>query len=520
MNGKQLKNSILQWAIQGKLVPQDPNDEPASVLLERIREEKARLVKEKKIKKDKNESIIFRGDDNSHYEKFADGTVKCIDDEIPFEIPQSWCWVRGKHIFLPMQSIKPIGEYFTYIDIDAVNNKVNIIDKAKNILCSEAPSRASRKLEANSILFSMVRPYLRNITMVGEEYKDAIASTGFYVVTPSMLLFTKYIFNLLLSSYVVDGLNQFMKGDNSPSINNEHIEGFLYPVPPVNEQIKIVAEIEKIMPFADKYEESQEALNKLNAGISDKLRKSVLQEAIQGKLVPQDPNDEPASVLLERIKEEKTKLFKEGKLKKKDLVDSVIFKGDDNKYYETIDGVTECIEEEIPYDLPSNWAWTRLGNIAKMTIGKTPARGDQRYWSNGEYSWVSISDMKDLGVISATKERISAIAVKELMGNISPKGSLLMSFKLTVGRTSLLDMDAYHNEAIVTVLPLIDECNTFRNYLFRTLPLLSVAGDSKDAIKGKTLNSQSLSRLLIPLPPMSEQERIVQELQRVTSLMN
>ena len=419
-----------------------------------------------------------------------------------------------------MQSIKPIGEYFTYIDIDAVNNKVNIIDKAKNILCSQAPSRASRKLEANSILFSMVRPYLRNITMVGEEYKDAIASTGFYVVTPSMLLFTKYIFNLLLSSYVVDGLNQFMKGDNSPSINNEHIEGFLYPVPPVNEQIKIVAEIEKIMPFADKYEESQEALNKLNAGISDKLRKSVLQEAIQGKLVPQDPNDEPASVLLERIKEEKTKLFKEGKLKKKDLVDSVIFKGDDNKYYETIDGVTECIEEEIPYDLPSNWAWTRLGNVAKMTIGKTPARGDQRFWSNGEYSWVSISDMKDLGVISATKERISAIAAKELMGNISPKGSLLMSFKLTVGRTSLLDMDAYHNEAIVTVLPLIDECNTFRNYLFRTLPLLSIAGDSKDAIKGKTLNSQSLFRLLIPLPPMSEQERIVQELQRVTSLMN
>ena len=428
--------------------------------------------------------------------------------------------MRGRHIFLPMQSIKPIGEYFTYIDIDAVNNKVNIIDKAKNILCSQAPSRASRKLEANSILFSMVRPYLRNITMVGEEYKDAIASTGFYVVTPSMLLFTKYIFNLLLSSYVVDGLNQFMKGDNSPSINNEHIEGFLYPVPPVNEQQKIVAEIEKIMPFADKYEESQEALNKLNVEIFDKLKKSVLQEAIQGKLVPQSPDDEPASVLLERIKEEKAKLFKEGKLKKKDLVDSVIFKGEDNKYYETIDGVTECIDEEIPYDLPSNWAWTRLGNVAKMTIGKTPARGDQRYWSNGEYSWVSISDMKDLGVISATKERISAIAVKELMGNISPKGSLLMSFKLTVGRTSLLDMDAYHNEAIVTVLPLIDECNTFRNYLFRTLPLLSIAGDSKDAIKGKTLNSQSLSRLLIPLPPMSEQERIVQELQRVTSLKN
>ena len=154
-----------------------------------------------------------------------------------------------------------------------------------------------------------------------------------------------------------------------------------------------------------------------------------------------------------------------------------------------------------------------------MTIGKTPARGDQRFWSNGEYSWVSISDMKDLGIISVTKERISAIAANELMGNISPKGSLLMSFKLTVGSTSLLEIDAYHNEAIITVLPFIDECNTFRNYLFRTLPLLSVAGDSKDAIKGKTLNSQSLSRLLLPLAPLGEQERIVQELQRVSSII-
>ena len=279
--------------------------------------------------------------------------------------------MRGKHIFLPMQSIKPIGEYFTYIDIDAVNNKVNIIDKAKNILCSQAPSRASRKLEANSILFSMVRPYLRNITMVGEEYKDAIASTGFYVVTPSMLLFTKYIFNLLLSSYVVDGLNQFMKGDNSPSINNEHIEGFLYPVPPVNEQQKIVAEIEKIMPFADKYEESQEALNKLNVEIFDKLKKSVLQEAIQGKLVPQSPDDEPASVLLERIKEEKAKLFKEGKLKKKDLVDSVIFKGEDNKYYEQIREEIIDITNLIPFEIPDNWKWVRLRDICSICTGAT-----------------------------------------------------------------------------------------------------------------------------------------------------
>ena len=333
-----------------------------------------------------------------------------------------------------------------------------------------------------------------------------------------MPICTRFFYYIL---YLYKGIGNIGgKGIGIQGLSSGALHNILLPFPSLNEQQRIVSKIEDLIPIVNKYEKSEEALNKLNAEIFDKLKKSVLQEAIQGKLVSQDPNDEPASVLLERIKEEKAKLFKEGKLKKKDLVDSVIFKVDDNKYYETIDGVTECIDEEIPYDLPSNWAWTRLGNVAKMTIGKTPARGDQRYWSNGEYSWVSISDMKDLGVISATKERISAIAVKELMGNISPKGSLLMSFKLTVGRTSLLDMDAYHNEAIVTVLPLIDECNTFRNYLFRTLPLLSVAGDSKDAIKGKTLNSQSLSRLLIPLPPMSEQERIVQELQRVTSLMN
>ena len=250
----------------------------------------------------------------------------------------------------------------------------------------------------------------------------------------------------------------------------------------------------------------------LDTNLSRKLLKSILQEAIQGKLVPQDFNDEPASVLLERIKAEKAKLFKEGKLKKKDLVDSIIFKGDDNKYYEMVDGIMECIDEEIPYDLPSNWAWTRLGNVVKMTIGKTPARGVQRYWSNGIYPWVSISDMKELGIISSTKDQISATAAKEQMGAISPKGSLLMSFKLTVGRTSLIDIDAYHNEAIITIVPFINDQNSFRNYLFRTLPLLSLAGNSKDAIKGKTLNSQSLSKLLIPLPPINEQALIVNEL--------
>ena len=523
MNGKQLKNSILQWAIQGKLVPQNPNDEPASVLLERIREEKARLVKEKKIKKDKNESIIFRGDDNSHYEKFADGTVKCIDDEIPFEIPQSWCWVRFGSLVIHNPQVTVDDE------MNAAFMPMTLIDAGYGSGYTYETKKwgtiktGFTKIATGDIAYAKITPCFQNRKsfILGEVPGGvAAATTELNVIrTYADTLDEWYILYFLKSEYFIKEA-RYKGTAGQQRVLSDYVQSKLVPLPPLNEQKRIVQKIQEVLPIVRTYGKSQEALDKLNAEIYDKLKKSVLQEAIQGKLVPQSPNDEPASVLLERIRAEKAKLFKEGKLKKKDLVDSVIFKGEDNKYYETINGVTECIEEEIPYDLPSNWAWTRLGNVAKMTIGKTPARGDQRFWSNGEYSWVSISDMKDLGVISVSKERISAIAAKELMGNISPKGSLLMSFKLTVGRTSLLEIDAYHNEAIITVLPFIDECNTFRNYLFRTLPLLSVAGDSKDAIKGKTLNSQSLSRLLIPLAPLGEQERIVQELQRATSLMN
>ena len=413
-----------------------------------------------------------------------------------------------------MQSIKPIGEYFTYIDIDAVNNKVNIIDKAKNILCSQAPSRASRKLEANSILFSMVRPYLRNITMVGEEYNDSIASTGFYVVTPSMLLFTKYIFNLLLSSYVVDGLNQFMKGDNSPSINNEHIEGFLYPVPPVNEQIKIVAEIEKIMPFADKYEESQEALNKLNAGISDKLRKSVLQEAIQGKLVPQDPNDEPASVLLERIKEEKTKLFKEGKLKKKDLVDSVIFKGDDNKYYEKVGSQVACVDDEIPFEIPSSWSWIRLGNYTDVIGGYAFQSQDLK--SENGCRVIRISDISEDGLANTRIVRYNGNL--ELSQYRIYNSDILMAMTGgTVGKSLLIKSDNKE------VLLLNQRVAIIRNTWFdvdyidtviKSAYIKSIIDNSKNSTNDN-ISMADITGFLIPIPPLNEQHRIINKLEFV-----
>ena len=243
---EQLKKSILQEAIQGKLVPQIAEEGTAHELLEQIKAEKQKLVKEGKLKKSAlNDSVIFRGDDNKYYEKIG---KKCVDitEEIPFDLPDSWSWARGKSVFMPMESTKPSSD-FVYIDVDAVNNRLNIIDKPKKVRIENAPSRATRKLHKNDLLFSMVRPYLKNIALVDDIYKDAIASTGFYVITPSLGYYPMFLYYLMLSNYVVDGLNSFMKGDNSPSINNCHIENYLYPLPPIEEQHRIVEKIEQLM---------------------------------------------------------------------------------------------------------------------------------------------------------------------------------------------------------------------------------------------------------------------------------
>ena len=240
-----LRKSILQEAIQGKLVPQIASEGTAQELLEQIKAEKQKLVKEGKLKRSAlNDSVIFRGDDNKYYEQIGKH-CEDITEEIPFELPASWNWTRGKIVFMPMESTKPTSD-FIYIDVNAVNNKLNIIDNAKQMSIDNAPSRATRKLHQNDILFSMVRPYLRNIALVDDTYKSAIASTGFYVITPGIVYFPKFLFYLMLSNYVVDGLNTFMKGDNSPSINNSHIENYLYPLPPFKEQQRIVAQIEKL----------------------------------------------------------------------------------------------------------------------------------------------------------------------------------------------------------------------------------------------------------------------------------
>ena len=249
------KTKILDLAIRGQLVPQDPTDEPASVLLERIRAEKEELIKQGKIKRDKKESVIFRGEDNSYYEKMG-GKVVNIDDEIPFELPESWAWCRGYSCFEGLGSIKPQGDFFDYIDIDAIDNRLHCIKDAKHLPVSDAPSRASRAVKDGSVLFSLVRPYLENIALVEEKHSNCIASTGFYVCNSNGVLLPEFMFFLMISGYVVNGLNQYMKGDNSPSISKDNIENWLYPVPPIGEQQTICAKLKTVFTLVENVEKS------------------------------------------------------------------------------------------------------------------------------------------------------------------------------------------------------------------------------------------------------------------------
>ena len=507
MNGKQLKNSILQWAIQGKLVPQDPNDEPASVLLEKIRQEKERLIKEKKIKRDKNASIIYRGEDNSYYEKMiATGEVKCIDEEIPFEIPQGWEWCRLKHI-CSMQAGKNIS--------------------ASKIFSERSDTNPYRCVGGNGL-----RGYTDNFNTIG--HYSIVGRQGalcgcvnieeghFYATEHAVVVDSYEILSPLFMYYFLTALNlnKYATATAQPGLAVSNVLEVMCPLPPLTEGERIIKKLVLLIPLIEDYNTIQEKQNTLNSSISEQLKKSILQEAIQGKLVSQIAEEGTAQELLEQIKIEKQKLVKKGKLKKSALNDSVIFKGDDNKYYEQIGANCNDITDEIPFDLPYNWCWCRFSNIVSMTIGKTPARGEQTYWINGKYNWVSISDMVDGGTISTTKEKVSDLAVKEIFSApISEKGSLLMSFKLSIGKTSILDIDAYHNEAIITIRPVIDKEYAMRNYLFKVLPLIANLGESKDAIKGKTLNSKSLANLLIPLPPLQEQQRIIERINLLSKQM-
>ena len=522
MNGKQLKNSILQWAIQGKLVPQDPNDEPASVLLEKIRAEKARLVKEGKIKKDKKESIIYRGEDNSYYEKFADGKVVCIDEEIPFEIPSGWEWCRMRSIGDWGAGATPAKGNSSYYGGDILwlrtgelNNGI-VFDTDIKITEKALKECSLRLNKIGDVLIAMYGATIGKVAIAGSEMTTNQACCA---CTPIG------IFNYFLFYFLMGSQSDFIKkgeGGAQPNISREKLIAHLMPIPPISEQFRIVERIKELLLLAEKYSDSQISLNKLNVELLGRLKKAILQEAIQGKLVPQDPNDEPASVLLQRIKEEKQRLIKEGKLKKKDIVDSIIYKGDDNKYYEQVGKNLIDITDEIPFEIPNNWIWASLSYVANIYTGNSISETEKKAKYTNVVGRYYIGT-KDVGFDNKIfyNNGIAIPRKYEQEFRIAPKHSILMCIEGgSAGRKiAILNQDVCFGNKLCCFSPFAG-IERYIYYYLQSPSFIDMFNGNKTGIIGG-VSIAKVKRILIPLPPQPELERIVAKIDEfVASIMN
>ena len=514
MNGKQLKNSILQWAIQGKLVPQDPNDEPASVLLERIRAEKARLVKEKKIKKDKNESIIYRGDDNSYYEKFlATGEVKCIDDEIPFEIPNGWEWERIGNIFnhtsgkQQSSSNKSGGTPQKFITTSNLYWGYFVLDNVKVMNFTEDEIKSCSATKGDLLVCEGGAGYGRS-AIWNYDY-DICLQNHVHRLRPLVDGICEYVFYFMYLQKESNNLASV--GTAMPGLSANKLKSLLIPLPPTAVKNDITDILKKVFPIVEKYDKVQEKLNLLNSSLYDALKKSILQEAIQGRLVPQFVDEGTAQELLEQIRQEKQKLVKEGKLKKSALTDSVIYKGDDNKYYEQIDKETKEITEDILFDLPDKWQWCRIGAIFMHNNGKQLNKGNSKgklmkYITTSNLYWDGfvLDNLKEMPFEKNEIDRCMAV-----------KGDLLVCEGGDIGRSCIWNYDfpIMLQNHIHKLRPYIPLCTKFFYYIFNLYNLAGLIGGKGIGIQG--FSSKALHNTLVPLPPLKEQYRIVTQIEKL-----
>ena len=491
MNYEQLKNSILQEAIEGRLVPQDPSDEPAAVLLQRIREEKARLVKEKKIKKDKNESIIYRNADGHWMERFEDKKRPevCIDEEIPFEIPEGWEWCRIKDIF-SMQA-------------------------GKNISASMIHSNKDNEYLYPCIGGNGIRGYVKvynhegDYPIVGRQGALCgnlnMATGKFYATEHAVVTDTFGLSDVQWAYYFLKAmnLNQYATATAQPGLAVSNIMEKLIPLPPLSEQHRIVSRIEEIMPKVEKYGKAQEKLDALNAKLPGDLKNSILQEAIEGRLVPQDPKDEPAAVLLQRIREEKARLVKEKKIKK-DKNASIIYRNADGHWMERFEDKKrpeECIDDEIPFEIPETWEWCRTSNIIELLSGRDLS--PQQYNDNREgipyITGASNFTNKELIVNRWTNNPVT----------ISNKGDLLITCKGTIGTMAINNIGDVHIARQVMAIKSHIFLPFVGLYLQTQVP--SLIKKSVSMIPG--ISREDILSSLFPLPPLSEQHRIVAKLE-------
>ena len=539
MNGKQLKNSILQWAIQGKLVPQDPNDEPASMLLERIRVEKEKLIKEKKIKKDKNESIIYRGEDNSYYEKFlATGEVKCIDEEIPFEIPQGWEWERiGNVFFVTKLAGFEYTKFFTKEALSASNPipivraqnvRMGFFEENKNEAISEMLSNQLERSALNKkcLLMTFIGAGIGDTCIFPAERKNHLAPNVAKIEPLDDSISLDYAVFALMSPCGQRGVNAIKKSTAQPSLSMETIRKLLIPIPPLKEQKCISLKLSEALPLVEKYSKVQEEQNQLNVEIQYLLKKSILQEAIQGKLVPQIAEEGTAQELLEQIKTEKEKLVKDGKLKKSALTDSVIFKGDDNKYFEKNGNTEMNITDEIPFEIPDSWSWVRLNDICSyIQRGKSPKYSlIKKYpvvaqkcnqWSGFSIDKAQFIDPDTLS--SYGEERI--LQDGDLMWNST---GLVTLGRMAIYCSTLNPYELAVADSHVTVIRAMKKfvLPQYLYYYFTSNTVQSVIEDKSDgSTKQKELATATVKTYLVPIPPLMEQSRIISKIEQLASIM-
>lgn len=524
MTAQELKNSILQLAIQGKLVKQDPSDEPASVLLEKIKEEREKLIEEKKIKKEKYSEIYKDSSDNHYYEKFEDGTINDITDEIPFEIPNSWCWARIGNFeeinlgFTYKPDYTEDGVYFLSVK-DISGGKIDF-SKAKKV-SQKTYDNASygSKPRKGDILFGRVGTMGKPQIIENDIPFCIFVSLGFFRDHLN-LMNKKYICLWMESFLFQQQVNNNVKGAAQKNLNTGWLKKFLIPLPPLNEQERIINKFVTFEYIFDKYEKTYNILEKLNNSYKEELKKSLLQYAIQGKLVKQDLEDESAEVLINKILDEKRELIKSKQMKKENL--SVIYKDStDNQFYEKFDdGKIVNITDEIPFDIPDNWVWTRLANIlTKLTDGthKTP-----RYVENG-VPFVSVKDMSSGTLKLDNTKYITKEEHKTLFERCNPqKGDIILSKIGTTGIPVIVETDIEFSLFVSLALLKFNNEYIDRKYLKNLILSPLVQKQCKENTKGvgnKNWVMKDIARTLIVIPPHNEQVKIIEKLNTLFSII-
>lgn len=526
MTAQQLKNSILQLAVQGKLVPQDSSDEPASVLLQRIKAEKQELIKAGKIKKDKKSSEIFRGASRNLPYTFCEQIgkeIRDISDEIPFEIPESWEWVRLGFIgdwgsgATPSRTNK---EYYDgnipWLKTGDLNDGIitNIPEKITELALEKTSVRLN---PVGSVLIAM---YGATIGKLGILNIPATTNQACCACLP-ILINNNYLFYFLMSHK--ESFTKKAEGGAQPNISKEKIISTLFPLPPLAEQKRIVEKIEQLLPFIEKYEQAETQLTTLNTTFPEMLKKSILQEAVQGKLVPQNPDDEPASVLLERIRAEKQKLIKAGKIKKSKHESVIITR--DKIPYEILDGKERCIADEVPFEIPESWCWCRLSHLYSILNGD---RG-KNYPSKDKLKKHGIPFISAIN-LDGTKvvEDDKLLCVDETQYNLLNNGKLIkddivVCIRGSLGKHARCQLDRGAIASSLVIMRSYCHSNVFASYLMLYLDSPLFFTEIKKYDNGTVqpnLAAKCLEEFFIPLPPLAEQKRIVEKIEELIPMIN